>query len=301
MGSTTGEAGKPPHSQGVPGAATTRDGRTLFYMQLDGPPGAPTVVFEAGLAATRSYWSLVQPAVAKWARAVAYDRSGLGRSPPDSQPRSLTRLSGDLNDLLDHLGEGPFILAAHSGGGVIVRAAAAARPERIAGLVLVDVTDEACEALFDPSFRRLERVAQTVSSLLARLGLLGALYRRDLAAMPADAREDMRREGFTVAAMRTRGAELTGLVAATEALRDRPLETPDIPIVAISGARADGGMSPAIRAAANASHAYRAGRSRQGRHVIAPNSGHLVPLAEPQIIVEEIRRLIQGVEPPAGA
>ena len=74
--------------------------------------------------------------------AVVYDRSGLGRSPADPKSRTLHRLASDL---LDHLGHGPFVLVAHSWGGPIVRVAAAASPGRVAGLVLVDQTDEGCD------------------------------------------------------------------------------------------------------------------------------------------------------------
>lgn len=70
------------------------------------PPGprVPTVVFEAGSAATRSTWASVQTRVAAFTRAVVYDRAGLGRSVPDSAGRTLDRMADDLNDLLDGLG-----------------------------------------------------------------------------------------------------------------------------------------------------------------------------------------------------
>lgn len=225
---------------------------------------------------------------------IVYDRSGLGRSPPDPAPRTLPRMADDLNDLLDQLGSGPFILVAHSGGGPIVRAATAACPERIAGMVLVEVPDEACEALFEPSFRRLERVAQRVTAALARLHLLPLFYRKAMARLPVEAGEELRREGFTVAAIRTRGAELAGLVAGMNAYRAHSPILPDIPVTLISGALRDSGMSPRIRAAANAAHAYRARQYAQGRHVIATASGHLVPLTEPRVIVDEIRRMLDA-------
>jgi pimeloyl-ACP methyl ester carboxylesterase len=289
------------HTQGVEGWAPTRDGRRLFYQELAGPAGArtPTVVLDGGMAASRSWWSLVQPRVAQWARAVVYDRSGLGRSGPDASPRTLARMSEDLNDLLDHLGAEKVVLVAHSGSGVIVRAAAAARPERIAGLVLVEVTDEACEALFDPAFRKMERTAQSASMLLARLGLLKALYAGQVKAFAPDVRADVLKEGFTVAAIRTRGAELAGLVAATNDLRTRRLDLPDVPVTVISGVKADGGMSARVRAAANASHAFRAAQSPRGRHVLAPNSGHMAPVTDAQLIADEIKRVIDtnGAKP----
>ncbi|MBB1638077.1 alpha/beta hydrolase [Pseudomonas sp. UME83] len=278
----------------APGLAPTRDGRELFYQALPGPAEgqAPTVVFESGLAASRSFWGLVQPLVAQWTRAVVYDRSGLGRSPADARPRSMQRMADDLNDLLDHLGPGPFVLVAHSGGGPLVRAATAARPERIAGLVLADVSDEACELIFTPAFRRLEKFAHAASWLLARCGLLERCYRKAIAVLPEDVLADLRREGFSMPVMHTRGAELAGLVAALETYRNQPPVLPDIPLTVISGALADFGMSERIRAAANAAHAYRARQSPRGRHVLAERSGHGLILSEPALVAEEIARLL---------
>ncbi|WP_324709765.1 alpha/beta fold hydrolase [Pseudomonas citronellolis] len=284
----------PAPTQGTPGLAPTRDGRELFYQALPGPAEgqAPTVVFESGLAASRSFWGLVQPLVAQWTRAVVYDRSGLGRSPADARPRSMQRMADDLNDLLDHLGPGPFVLVAHSGGGPLVRAATAARPERIVGLVLADVSDEACELIFTPAFRRLEKFAHAASWLLARCGLLECCYRKAIGVLPEDVLADLRREGFTMPVMHTRGAELAGLVAALETYRNQPPALPDIPLTVISGALADFGMSERIRAAANAAHAYRARQSPQGRHVLAERSGHGLILSEPARVAEEIARLL---------
>lgn len=248
-----------PHRQGIAAHARTRDGRALFFTeQGQSRAGRPTVVFEAGMAASRSWWALVQPPVAELTRTIVYDRAGLGRSPRDPGPRTLARMADDLNDVVDQRGAGPFVLVAHSGGGPIARAAIAARPERIAGPVLVEVPDEACDALFEPSFRRLERVAQRVTAALARLHLLHLFYRKAMTRLPAEARQALHREGFTVAAIRTRGAELAGLVAGMNAYRTQSPVLPDIPVTLISGALCDSGMSPRIRAAANAAHAYRA-------------------------------------------
>ena len=93
-------------------------------------------------------------AVAARTTTVAYDRSGLGRSSHDPAPRVLSRLVDDLVDVLDHLGDGPFVLVGHSWGGPIVRCAAAEVPDRVAGLVLVDQTDERCDLFFAKSVSR---------------------------------------------------------------------------------------------------------------------------------------------------
>src|SRR3546814_1055343 len=121
------------------GPVTTRDGRVLHLEAHGERP--PHVVFESGMGASRSMWGAVSPGVAERATAVVYDRSGLGRSPRDAAARDLARLSGDLVDVLEHLGGTPAVLVGHSWGGPIVRSVAATRPDLVAGLVLVAPTD----------------------------------------------------------------------------------------------------------------------------------------------------------------
>ncbi|QUQ63776.1 alpha/beta fold hydrolase [Kutzneria sp. CA-103260] len=267
---------------------TTRDGRGLYCRRLGLVDATPTVVFEAGLAGTCSYWAPVQTLVAKWAPTVAYDRSGLGLSVPDSQPRSLTRMAQDLGDVLDQL-DGPFVLVGHSWGGLIVRLAAAATPERIKALLLVDPSDEACEWAFRPSVRRAEQVNQVASSLAARLGVLHLAYGSLLDALPEDARAEMRTNAFTTAAMRTRAAELAEVPDGLRMMRDHPPTLPDIPVTVVSGAR---GMTKTVRAALNKAHRHRAEQSPRGRHVYASESGHMIPTDQPALLAEELRRLV---------
>ncbi|WP_082239026.1 alpha/beta fold hydrolase [Rhodococcus sp. 311R] len=285
------------HCQGNSELVRTRDGRYLHAMVLPGSrEQAVTVIFEAGAAASRSGWALVQPAVGQWARAVAYDRSGLGRSAIDPQPRTLRRMADDLSDVLDHFGPGPFVLVGHSAGGPIVRAAAASRPERITGLVLVDPTDEAADLLFGRMFRLMERVAIAANMVLARTKLMPRLYKSMTDVLPEDARRDMAREGFTVTMVRTHASQADTFIDDLYRFRADPPALGKIPVTVISGARTGSGMNATVRAAANASHQYRAEQSADGRHVIAERSGHYVPITDPAIIVEEIRRLVDRVK-----
>ncbi|MER8235221.1 alpha/beta fold hydrolase [Streptomyces sp. NPDC094049] len=283
------------HIQGVSAWVPLPDGRRLHAMVRPGTrPDGPTVVFEAGAGAGRSSWALVQPAVAAHARAVAYDRSGLGRSAPDPAGRTLTRMADDLGALLDHFGPGPFVLVGHSAGGPLVRLAAARGPGRVVGLVLVDPTDEAADVLFSSRFRRMERVALAVGRTLAALGLLRPLFRGRLALLPEDARRDMAREGFTSEVLRTQRRQARTYLDELAAWRDAPPDTGDIPVTVISGGLPGDGMDRALRAAANTSHAHRADRAPTGRHVVAAKSGHYVPLTEPELVVREILALLPG-------
>lgn len=297
------------HSQGAPGTVGTRDGRTLYLQRTPGPAGVPTVVLEAGMGATRSSWAAVQRAIAGRAPVVVYDRSGLGRSAPDPRPRTLHRLAADLNDLLDCLdddldrlaepaGSGPlpggrYVLAGHSWGGPIVRTAAADRPDRIRGLVLVDPTDEGCDLLLSPAFATRQRRTAAVLPLFTRLGA-GRLAAGYLArALPADAAADLRAEWLTPSGIAAYLAESAAVSEDLQRLRDEPPPSGRTPVTVVSGA-APARTGRRERAALNAAHAARAAAGPEQRHVLALRSGHLVPVTEPELVAGEILRLTRA-------
>lgn len=286
------------HSQGVHAWAPTRDGRHLYAQVLPVPPdeasaARPTVVFEAGSGATRSYWAEVQQQVASFARAIVYDRAGLGHSEPDRNGRTLDRMADDLIDLLEFFGPGPFILVGHSAGGPIVRLAASRRLDLVAGLVLVDPTDEALDALFRPPFRAGEKVMIGVGKVLARIGLLRQLFRAQVQSIPdADVRDDLWREGFEYSVLETQGEQARTFLDELKSWRRYPPYLGDRPVTVISGGllRSDG-MPEHIRVEMNLAHGYRAAQSPKGKHVVAQRSGHGIPLTEPEVITREIAAL----------
>ncbi|MGX9295892.1 alpha/beta fold hydrolase [Tsukamurella paurometabola] len=285
-----------PHTQGTSRYFSTRDGRRLHTAQLDGPRDAPVVVFEAGAGGTRSSWGTVQPAVARFARAVVYDRSGLGRSEPDAADRTFGRMADDLNDLLDGLDDGDgarFVLVGHSLGGVIVRLAASRRPDRIAGLVLVDPSDEAADDMFREGAGRRAAIMMTVMRGLARTGILRLLGGLAFRRAPADVRADLAREATTPRAIDTMAQELKTFYPELQSWRGSAPDLGDLPVTVVSGAKS-GGLGKAVRARVNEAHAGRAAASPAGRHVVAANSGHQVPLTDPEVIVDEVRRLVAG-------
>ena len=269
--------------------ATTRDGRTLAYRCVG--EGEPTVVFEAGIGSSGRAWGLVQQEIGRHVRAVAYDRAGFGTSSPDPGGRSLDRMANDLVDLLDHLGGSPAVLVGHSWGGPVVRTVAAARPDLVAGLVLVDQTDERCDLYFDPRILQQQRRLARVLPFVARLGLLRLTLRRSARDFPPELRADLARTDGSVAAVRAMSSELDALESDLEHLRDAPPALPDIPVTWISGTKRPR-FRPAIRACLVAAHRASAAAHPGGRHVAATRSGHYVMWSEPDLVIAEIVRLL---------
>ncbi|HYD09484.1 MAG TPA: alpha/beta hydrolase [Acidimicrobiales bacterium] len=270
----------------------TRDGRSLHVERFG--EGTPIVVFESGMGVSRAEWGAVVPAVATRTSAVVYDRSGLGRSPVDPQPRTLDRLASDLLDVLDDLGDGPFVLVGHSWGGPIIRVAASRlAPARLAGLVLVDVTDERCDLFFESASERQARLSRAVMPLLARTGLLRIPVKRMARSLPEPWATAMRTEDMTLAATRTQLAELAGHIDDLRRLHDEPLVLPDVPVTVISGEKR-GFMERNRRPELLRAHAATAASFPQGRHVLAPASSHYVPLTDAPLVVDEVLRIVDA-------
>jgi pimeloyl-ACP methyl ester carboxylesterase len=100
---------------------------------------SPTVLFEAGIAATNLNWFHIQEIVAKFAGTASYDRSGLGWSSPSRSIRTPGNIAVELHDMLQGAGiKPPYILVGHSFGGLVMRRYALLFPEEVASVLLVD-------------------------------------------------------------------------------------------------------------------------------------------------------------------
>jgi pimeloyl-ACP methyl ester carboxylesterase len=110
---------------------------------LVGGQGSPTVIFEGGFGAGIASWSMVQKDVAAFAQTVSYDRAGLGQSDPGPKPRSAKQIASELHTALQKLGiKPPYVMVGHSFGGIYVRVFADMYPNEVAGLVLIDPSQE---------------------------------------------------------------------------------------------------------------------------------------------------------------
>ncbi|MES2860272.1 MAG: alpha/beta hydrolase [Pseudomonadota bacterium] len=130
---------------------TRPDGETLALKRVAG--AGPTVIWIGGFRSDmEGTKALALEAAARergWSF-VRYDHFGHGRSSGDWKQATIGRWREDAVGLIDGL-DGPVILVGSSMGGWVALLAALARPERMAGLVLINPAQDFTERLMWPS------------------------------------------------------------------------------------------------------------------------------------------------------
>jgi pimeloyl-ACP methyl ester carboxylesterase len=145
----------------APGRMIDIVGRRLHIL-CKGDTKGPAVIIESGaLAASLSYMK-AQDQIAPRATVCVYDRAGLGWSDAATMPRSLAARADDLHALLALSGiKSPYILAGHSAGGMMVRVFAKMYPQDVAGMILVESSEEQ----FNTTPESIKRLKNTATQL----------------------------------------------------------------------------------------------------------------------------------------
>ncbi|MCC6611888.1 MAG: alpha/beta fold hydrolase [Anaerolineae bacterium] len=180
----------------APGQMVDVGGRRL-HMNVQGEAGdKPTVILEAGMASISPNWAWVQQELAQHTRVVAYDRAGLGWSDPGVKPLDAAKSARDLHMALQRAGiGGPYVLAGHSYGGLVVRMFADLYPDEVAGLVLVD-SSHPDQWINIPASRGGQTVAfgNRVTAFLTRFGLMRVFHLEEsyITGLPPQTHAEMR-------------------------------------------------------------------------------------------------------------
>ena len=139
-------------------------GARLAYNRLEGPKGAPGVVFLHGLMSDRGgtkAMALEGHCRAKGYNFVRFDMSGHGASSGRFEDGTLSRWTEDACAVLDALTTGPQILVGSSMGGWVMLRTARARSDKVAGLVGIaaapDFTEEIWAQLSPAQRSEMER------------------------------------------------------------------------------------------------------------------------------------------------
>jgi len=290
--------------------------------------GGPAVVFDAALGGSSISWSLVQPPIARLTRACSYDRAGFAWSDAGPLPRTAGRCADELRVLLERGGvPPPYVLVGHSYGGLVMRIFAARHREDVAGLVLVDpahpedwVNPAPKERLKIDRGARLCRHGERAARLgLARLvsvlvglgafgiarGLVGLVSRGGLSRedegilapvwkLPPEARRPLRHFWAEARFFEALGSQIASICeSAAETLAAASGGYGDLPLITISST--DPGDYRLRQQDALAA------LSTRGRHVVAPNSGHWIPLEQPEVVIEVVSSMLDALRFPPEA
>jgi pimeloyl-ACP methyl ester carboxylesterase len=280
--------------------------------------GSPTVILESGIAASSLNWTALQAEIARFAHACAYDRAWLGWSDPAATPRVVSQLVEELHSLLAAASiPPPYILVGHSFGGLLVQSYAAAYPDQVAGLVLIDPLSAAEWAGVTGQRLRILRWGIRLSrrgAIVARLGIV----RLSLALLSGGGRRIPR----LVAKLTSGRAESTlsrlagevqkmppqvwpmvqahwcqpkAFLGMAEYFKSLPASSeqaaalsdlPQIPVSILSAANS----TPTQLAERDATPS----RSPHGKHIVVPASGHWIHLDQPQLVLETIREMVES-------
>jgi esterase len=134
-----------PQSKGVTGRV--RSGDVEIFYRTFGRRGRMPVLIVHGLSFFSYDWIGVASLIAREREVVAIDMRGFGESSWSPQRNyKLDHMSGDVVAVLDALGWDKAVMMGHSFGGRVVLATAGWKPERAAGLILVDFAPDLAPA-----------------------------------------------------------------------------------------------------------------------------------------------------------
>lgn len=269
-----------------------------LHLDCRGDRGNPTVVLESGFAGWSIDWVDLQPRLSTEFRVCSYDRAGFGWSDPGpSAEAGAPAISSALHRLLQDAGErGPYVVVAHSLGGIYARQFAHRFPDDTAGLVLLDSSHE-------DVVNRLPREA--VQEQLDQLRVLRfaryltpfgvqRLVRQPLANVDDETPEATRAAGVAL------GYRADSYFAAYDqvnrllaASRRGDLPVPSIPAVPLVVLSSGGAVEEFGSVWRTLQHEL-AQLSPRNREVFLPASGHDIQRDAPDAVIDAVRDVVSG-------
>ncbi len=293
-----------------PGQLVDMDGYKLHIHCMG--DGTPTVVLDAGLGCDSLEWALVQPEIAQFAKVCSYDRAGYGWSEESPYPRTSEQIVEELHALLSRSNiRPPFILVGHSFGGLNVQLYAKRYPNEVFGLVLVDSAHEKSIEWLppDPKQSWLEKMlcSPRIWIFASQLGVYRLLVHssgsEQALNIPETTRNAILAHQSTTKQARASFQENFNFPDNLQQLKKAQLSFGSLPLTVIAAGQApntDGMPDAWVQYFQKFLPAWRllqqdlATRSSNGNLIIAENSDHMIPLHQPEIIVEAVKRMIEN-------
>lgn len=241
--------------------AQTRGGRMGYVLSGTGPAA---LVLLNGAGVSLDGWRALYPGIEQLGKVFAWNRLGVQGSDAPTQPQTGTAVLAGLRELLEAAQlKPPYVLVAHSLGGLYANLFARLHPAEVAGVLFLEATHPADHEVL----RKHETVfAQAISRVLS---LPQRMFKRNL-------HEEIECIGETVRQLEQAGS------------------FPGVPVMVVTGGRAPPAwlMSPAAVGARRAHQQELARLSPQGEQRIAQGSGHFPQLSEPQLVLQALQALL---------
>jgi pimeloyl-ACP methyl ester carboxylesterase len=270
--------------------------------------GKTTVIMDAGGGASSITWGLVPSEIAKFTRVCTYDRAGLGWSDPNLRtPRTSQQSVDELRALLTKAEiEPPYILVGHSLGGGNMRLYASQHPEEVVGLVLVDSVHE--DQIIPEIWKRMKIVIflYQLLRIATRIGVLRLIGEMNLLPMFKDIKQEGQKYPLAVQALfdtfksscyrpcywATVSGELINMKRSFKQLQASTI-LGNLPLIVLSQGSKNPKMSDERFHQWALLQLDLTQLSSNSQHIIAENSGHFVPLDQPELVVSAVHQLIK--------
>lgn len=223
--------------------------------------GKNTIVFESGLGVDGSTWieSGIFDSIGKNNQVIAYNRQGYGLSTPPNDTRGIQSLVNDLHVIISKKAiHNKVIIVSHSLGGAIARTYAVQHPDKVEGLLFIEPNTE--------NFKQYSNMSQGHEDTLV---------------------DQFKNEKMIGAAM-----ESAQLIENISFLKQLPT-LPDIPTIVITSIKTDSEMTPENVEDWSLAHRALGNGITNFIQIKTNKSGHFVYLEEPNLVIENIRKLVK--------
>jgi len=277
--------------------------------------GSPAVVLESGLGVTAIGWKAVQSQIESFTRVCSYDRAGVGWSDPGPLPRNSLQMVKELHALLHNAGvPPPYVLVGHSLGGFNVRVYNGRFPDEVAGVVLVDASSEDAEANAPPSMKKVQDAQKvqwrqwlTYAPILFRFGIGRQYLKRAWGekTLPPGFQSEFAFLQFQSKELETMADELDEFGEDGKESRQSG-NFGDKPLIVLTAGRGSSAAEIPAGASKKEVDDYRqmwitdfqvrlAHLSTRGKQIVVPDSGHMIPMEKPQIVVSAVQEICAAV------
>jgi esterase len=255
----------------------------------------PTLVILHGLYGSSDNWVSVAGRLSSYFTVILPDLRNHGQS-PHSDVHSYDALADDLNELMNDLGTEKFILGGHSMGGKVALKFALKWPERLNGLVIIDISPFGTSDPQNPFFVEHREILESILSIKPE----SATSRDEIENILQKQMHSERIRGFIMKNLRRRPegnfewrlnapALLSNLQKITDGVINREADVMPVsgfPVVFIRGGLSDHLMPGDIKDITKIFPA--------AEIITIPDSGHWIHTEKPDEIAEILIRMARG-------